>query len=95
MGLCQRRYGRNKKISEVIKAPYRDTANMIILGYLIDNCEEEEITLETIEAERFGLPVLTFLEKNYIRNNLSMEPSDIAEKIGLLEGEVREVMRNE
>ncbi|MHA2263632.1 MAG: O-methyltransferase [Candidatus Thorarchaeota archaeon] len=90
----QRRYQSNKVVTEIIKALYRDTSNMVVLGYLIDDSDDEEITLVKGESEEFRLPVLTFMETNYIRNNLDDSPSDIAERIGLLESDVRAVLEN-
>ncbi len=83
-----RKYGRHKRLQEVLKVFYRDMANMVVFGYLItDNGEGR--SFKTVREESFTLPQLTFLEANYIRNNLKGEPSVIADHLGLRQRDVQ------
>jgi len=89
----QRKYGYKKVLQEVLKVFYCDTANMVVFGYLIKDRKEEVAPLETIQAEEFALPVLTFLEENYIRNHLDGDPCDIADQLGLIRKDVRNYIK--
>lgn len=84
--LC-RKYGRRKRLEEVLKVFYRDTANMVVFGYLIVHNGEGR-PFKTVKPEIFALPQLTFLEANYIRNNLKGKPSTIAHYLGLRQDDV-------
>lgn len=79
----QRKYERKKVLQEVLKVFYRDTADMAVFGYLIKDSEDNGGLSETIQVEEFALPVLTFLEENYIRNHLNDDPCEIAKQLGL------------
>lgn len=89
----QRKYGYKKVLQEVLKVFYRDTANMVVFGYFIKDRKEEGAPLETIQAEVFALPVLTFLEENYIRNHLDGDTCDIADQLGLIKKDVRNYIK--
>lgn len=89
----QRKYIYKKVLQEILKAFYRDTANMVVFGYLIKDRKEESTPLETIQAEEFALPVLTFLEENYIRNQLTGDPSNIADQLGLKGKDIRNYIK--
>jgi len=89
----QRKYRYKKVLQEFLKAFYRDTANMVVFGYRIKDRKEESAPLETIQAEEFALPVLTFLEENYIRNQLTDDPSNIADQLGLKGEAVRNYIK--
>ena len=89
----QRKYKYKKVLREVLKVFYRDTADMVVFGYLIKDRKEESTPLETIQAEEFALPVLTFLEENYIRNQLTDDPSNIADQLGLKGEAVRNYIK--
>lgn len=78
----QRKYGSSKKLTEVLKAFYCDTSNMVVFGYLIADRRRGDV-IRTIKPETFTLPELTFLEANYIHNNLKLNPMDIANNLGL------------
>lgn len=78
----QRKYGSNKQLTEVLKVFYHDTSSMVVFGYLIADRRRGNI-IRTIRAETFMLPELTFLEANYIHNNLKGNSMDIANKLGL------------
>lgn len=85
----QKKFGTQKRIREVLKAFYSDGAKMAIFGYLIKQNDGAEKLLESIKSEEFSLPVLTFLEENYLRNNLlSGEPGNIANVLGLTDQDV-------
>jgi len=89
----QRKYGYKKVLQEVLKVFYRDTANMVVFGYLIKDRKEEGAPLEIIQEEEFALPVLTFLEENYIRNHLDGDTCDIADQLGLIKKDVRNYIK--
>lgn len=89
----QRKYKDKKMVREVLKVFYKDTARMVVLGYLITESSRRGLYLKTIPAKEFALPVLTFLEKNYIQNNLSGDPKKIAGKLGLELDDVREYIK--
>jgi len=82
LDMLVRKYGERKRLKEVLKAFYRDTSNMVIFGYLISDKGASDI-LETAPLEEFILPELTFLEANYIYNNLYGDPNTIVDKMGL------------
>lgn len=83
----RRKYGTHKRLEEVLKVFYRDTANIAVFGYLmVDNGEERPF--KTTKLETLALPRLTFLEANYIRNNLKGKPSVIARYLGLKQDDV-------
>ena len=50
-------------------------------------------TITTIDPENFSLPALTFLEANYINNNLESDTNQIAEKLGLKGKDVKTYLR--
>lgn len=89
----QRKYRYKKVLQEVLKVFYRDTANMVVFGYLIKDKKEDDTSLFTIQVEEFALPDLTFLEENYIRNNLTGKTSEIANQLGLEEEDVRNYIK--
>lgn len=84
----QRKYGSSKKLTEVLKVFYCDTSNMVVFGYLIADRRRGDV-IRTIKTETFTLPELTFLEANYIHNNLRLKPMDIANNLGLNVEDVR------
>ena len=89
----QRKYKNKKVLREVLKVFYCDTANMVVFGYLVKDRKEKDTPLKTIKAEEFALPVLTFLEANYIRNYLTDVPSKIADKLGIKEKDVKNYLK--
>lgn len=84
----QRKYKDKKVLQEVLKVFYHDTADMVVFGYLIKDRKNGGVQFKTIQKEEFALPVLTFLEENYIRNNFYDNPCDIADRLGLQEEDV-------
>ena len=89
----QRKYKDKKCLKEVLKVFYRDTSNIVTIGYFIKDKEEGDEPLRKIQVEEFTLPDLTFLEENYIRNNLEGDPRVIADSLGLTEQEVVEYIK--
>jgi hypothetical protein len=85
-----RKYNQRKVLKEVLKVFYQDTAAspMIVLGYYIRDRRTEEDLFTKVESEIFNLPVLTFLEANYIRNHLGKPSVETADRLGLLEQDV-------
>lgn len=77
-----RKYSERKQLKEILKAFYRDSAPMVVFGYLIKD-KGAGNTFETTVLEEFNLPELTFLEANHIYNNLDGNPNAIADEIGL------------
>ena len=61
---------------------------MVVFGYLIADRRRGDV-IRTIKTETFTLPELTFLEANYIHNNLRLNPMDIANNLGLNVEDVR------
>ena len=77
----------------MLKAFYEDTARLVVFGYLIEDAPNGGVLHEKTNLEEFRLPVLTFLESNYIYNNLGKTPSKIADEIGMESSEVEAVLR--
>ncbi len=93
LNLLQSRYERGKLLREVLKVFYEDTARMVVLGYLVQSNAEDVVRVERCNREDFHLPHLTFLERNFIYNNLGKEPEKIADEVGVPEKFVESVMR--
>jgi len=89
----QKKFGTQKRIKEVLKAFYSDGASMAIFGYFITQNDGAKKLLESINSEEFSLPVLTFLEENYLRNSLSGKPNEIANILGLTDQDVTDFIR--
>lgn len=87
--LIRRNYGQQKSLEEVLKAFYRDTSKMVILGYFISESGSGDFSFKSIPPETFALPELTPLEENHLRNHLSHDPEELAKVLGLLSKEVK------
>lgn len=84
----QRKYQKKKTLKEILKVFYQDTSPMVVVGYYIRNRRAEEHLITRTRLEEFTLPVLTFMESNYIFNHLDIQSSETADYLGLLEGDV-------
>ena len=81
-------YGDEISIEQVIKYFYNDSTNMFVIGYHFSNSKEGVFMHKKIFPEKVVISDLTWLEANYIQNNLSNDTSEISSLIGISHSEI-------
>ncbi len=86
----RRKYNQNKALKEILKVFYQDTSEspMVVVGYFIRDRRTGEHLFTQVEREIFNLPILNFLEANYILNHLGKPSIETADHLGLREQDV-------
>ena len=73
---------------------YGDIQGTFTIGFSIKNSNNDKGRLRRIEVESIDTPELTFLERNYIRNNTMIDKEKLADQTGIKEIDVQKFLES-